>query len=151
MKKFSDVAEQEGNRAAVRALQAWLFLIGKAHTRQIVRYADLAAILGYTDNRPLTPILGHIMFLCQEERLPPLTIIVVSQDGTPGEGFTQVPRDELDWQREQTFGYNWFGLFPPKPTEFKAAWDRAKKTQPNQVSRATSKPEPSAASSAPQS
>lgn len=127
IKAFSEVAGQGDNRAAVRALQTWQVLIGKAHNRQMVRYGDLAATLGYgyDVNLPLIPILKHIAFLCQQERLPPLTIIVVNEDGMPGEGFNQVPRDEIDRQREKTFAYNWFGLFPPTTTEFRSAWDQA--------------------------
>jgi hypothetical protein len=115
----------EINRSAIRALQGWQYLISKARNRQLVRYEDLAGIMGYSDNRPLFPILGHIMYYCDQEGLPPLTIIVVNDDGTPGEGFTQVPREEFDRQREETFAKDWFSIYPPTPEEFTAAWDAA--------------------------
>lgn len=117
----------EVNRSGIRALQGWQYLIPKAHNRQLVRYKELAMIMGYSDNRPLTPILGHIMFYCEQESLPPLTIIVVNDNGTPGDGFTQVPRAEFDRQREETFAYNWFSMYPPSPEDFTTAWDEAHK------------------------
>lgn len=126
IKTFKQAADEvsgtdEGWRSSVRALQAWQFLIGKAYNRQLVKYGEIAKVLGYTDNRPLTHILGQIMYYCQQEGLPPLTIIVVNQDGTPGGGFTQVPRDDFDREREITFAYDWFSIMPPTPHEFDAA------------------------------
>jgi putative restriction endonuclease len=128
MKTFNEVnnSAETGKKAAVRALQAWQFLISKATNRQLVRYGDLAAMMGYEDNRPLTQILGHIMHLCGDEHVPPLTIVVVNQDGTPGPGFTEVSREEFDRKREEVFGYDWFGLVPPTIAEFQAAHDRHK-------------------------
>ncbi len=126
---FNEVIDQnpssdEVNRSAIRALQAWQYLISKAKNRQLVRYGELAGLMGYTDNRPLRFILGHIMHYCQQQDLPALTIIVVNNDGTPGEGFTQVPRDQQsDAQRETTFGFDWFSIYPPTPAEFTQSWD----------------------------
>ncbi|MFH1674857.1 MAG: hypothetical protein ABIF87_15755 [Pseudomonadota bacterium] len=127
---FTDVAEQfgssdEGNKSSVRAIQSWQYLIGKARNRQLVKYSELANLMGYTDCRSLTSILGHLMFFCEQEGLPPLTIIVVNSGGCPGEGFTQVGRNELDIGRERTFNYDWFSVYPPSPEELKAAWDAA--------------------------
>ncbi|MCX5637389.1 MAG: hypothetical protein NTX52_06820 [Planctomycetota bacterium] len=113
------------NRSAIRALQGWQYLISKARNRQLVRYNELAGIMGYKKNRPLNPILGHIMYYCIQEALPPLTIIIVNNDGTPGKGFTQVARAEFDRQRERTFAFDWFSIYPPSPEQFTAAWDAA--------------------------
>jgi hypothetical protein len=113
------------NRSAIRALQAWQYLIPKARNRQLVRYGELAELMGYADNRPLRFVLGHIMYYCQREGLPALTIIVVNNDGTPGEGFTQVPRDQFDAHRETTFGFDWFSVYPPTPAELTQSWDAA--------------------------
>lgn len=128
IRKFADVAEQYGasdggNKSSVRALQTWQYLIGKARNRQLVKYSELANLMGYQDCRPLTPILGHIMYFCQQNELPALTIIVVNNKGAPGVGFTQVRRGQLDSGREETFGYDWFSIYPPSPQELKAAWD----------------------------
>lgn len=124
MKYFNQLTDVAGNgyKSAVKAVPAWLFLIGKAYNRQLIRYTELSNVLGYTDNRPLTPILGHIMYFCQDNGLPPLTILVVNESGQPGEGFTQVSRQELDQKREDTFQYNWHNLVPPTSEEFSTAW-----------------------------
>ena len=115
-----------GEKAAIRALQAWQFLVGKASSRQTVRYGDLAKLMGYTDNRPLSSILGCIMYFCQQNDIPPLTIIVVNKDGTPGEGFSDAAPDEFHKKREEVFLYNWFRIMPPSIKEFHEAWEAAK-------------------------
>ncbi|MBT4484087.1 MAG: hypothetical protein HOC71_10480 [Candidatus Latescibacteria bacterium] len=121
---FSDLVESAatGEKAAIRALQAWQFLIGKANDRQTLRYGDLANLMGYTDNRPLSSILGHIMYFCNQKGLPPLTIIVVNKDGTPGEGFSDAAPDEFHKKREEVFLFDWFGVMPPTIQEFRKAW-----------------------------
>jgi hypothetical protein len=129
VKYFSKVVDSAniGEKSAIRALQTWQYLIGKAFNRQTVRYGDLAKQLGYSDSRPLSPILGQIMFFCQQNELPPLTILVVNKDGTPGEGFTDADPDEFHRCREDVFNYDWYGIVPPKIKEFRKAWERAKK------------------------
>ncbi len=119
----------EVNLSAIRALQAWQYLIPKAKNRQLVKYDELATLMGYANNHPLRFILGHIMHYCQQEGFPALTIIVVNNDGTPGEGFTAVPRDQFDAQRERTFGFDWFSVYPPTPAEFTQSWDAAQRQQ----------------------
>jgi len=127
---FNEAIDQNPNRdevnlSAIRALQAWQYLIPKAKNRQLVRYGELAELMRYPNCHPLTPILGHIMHYCTQERLSALTIIVVNENGTPGEGFTQIPRDQFDAQRETTFGFDWFSIYPPTPAEFTESWDAA--------------------------
>ncbi len=125
---FSDAVNSAstGDKSPIRALQAWQYLIGKAYNRQTIRYEHLAALMGYTDNRPLSPILGHIMVYCQQNELPPLSIIVVNKDGTPGEGFTDAAPDEFHRRREDVFNYDWYSIVPPKVEEFKEAWEASK-------------------------
>ena len=86
---FTDVANaaETGEKASVRALQAWQYLIAKACNRQIAKYDELRELMEYPDNRPLSPILGCIAFFCIQNDLPPLTLIVVNNSGIPGEGF----------------------------------------------------------------
>ncbi len=100
---FNEVADSSKTKAAVRALQTWQYLIARAQNRQLVRYTELAHLMGYTDNRPLTPILGHIMYYCHDQHLPPLTTIVVNRKGTPGPGFTEISRNKFDRSREEVF------------------------------------------------
>lgn len=117
------------NRSAIRALQAWQYLISKARNRQLVKYDELARLMGYTNNRPLRFSLGHIMYYCQREGLPALTIIVVNNGGTPGGGFTQIPHGQFDAQREITFGFDWFSIYPPTPAEFTESWAAAQQAE----------------------
>jgi len=118
--KFDEVTNEApiGRKSAVRALQAWLYLIGKATNRQIVKYNEVSELMGYTDNRPLSPILGCILHFCKQNSLPPLTIIVVNMHGIPGEGLPQGDDAQI---RENVFNYNWFEIIPPTIDDFQNA------------------------------
>lgn len=127
MKYFDDVAKESGGgrKSAVRALQAWQYLIGKAANRQIVKYEELRILMGYPTSNPLASILGCIMFYCEQNELPPLTIIVVNRHGIPGEGFTAEEMEDYHQRREDVFNYNWFKLVPPSIDEFQQARENA--------------------------
>ncbi len=115
---------------ATRALQIWQILIAKASNRQTLTYGMLAQLLGFQGAGVLAPILGHIMFYCQQNSLPPLTVIVVNQKtGLPGEGLTDA---ELNADREAVFNYDWFNLYPPSPEELAAAY-KTGNTHPQSV------------------
>ena len=120
---FDDVVEnaKTGVKSAVRALQAWQYLIGKAANRQIIQYNELRVLMGYSDNRPMGVILGCIMFYCQQNDLPPLTLIVVNQSGVPGEGFSAEALEDYHQRREDVFNFPWFKLVPPTIEEFRQA------------------------------
>jgi hypothetical protein len=123
-KRFSDVVAdaESGRKSVIRAVQAWQYLITKAHNRQIVRYDDVAQVMGYTDNRPLSAILNYIMVYCSQNSLPSLSIIVVNKDGTPGTGFTEISRHDLDRGREAVFACDWYEIIPPTVDEFYEAY-----------------------------
>lgn len=114
-KKFDDQANNapQGERAAIRALQAWQHLIAKAGNRQIVRYKELRDLMHYPNDKPLTQILGDIMYYCQQNDLPPLTIIVVNKSGVPGSGFSAERIEDYHQRREDVFNYPWYEDFPP--------------------------------------
>ncbi len=122
---FNDEVEAAGagQKSQLRALQAWIYLLGKATNRQLVLYPELSAIMGYGDERPLARILGFVAYYCQEHGLPPLTVIVVNRFGEPGGGFPNPDNLSLGQLREQVYGYNWFGLMPPTIDEFEEARD----------------------------
>ena len=125
---FNEVtnAADTGEKSAVRALQAWQYLIAKASNRQIVKYDELRELMEYADNRPLSPILGCVAFYCIQNELPPLTLIVVNQSGIPGEGF---PGEQMaNWHqlREQVFGHPWYRIVPPTVREFRQAYVTAR-------------------------
>lgn len=124
---FDDVTNEAdtGRKSAVRALQAWQYLIGSAANRQIVKYDELRVLMGYPTNNPLASILGCIMFFCEQNDLPPLTIIVVNRRGVPGEGFTAEEMKDYHQRREDVFDYNWFKIIPPTIDEFQEAREHA--------------------------
>ena len=124
---FDDVTNQAetGEKSAVRALQAWQYLIGKASNRQIVQYEELRQLMGYPTSNPLSSILGCIMFYCQHNDLPPLTIIVVNKSGIPGEGFTAEEMENYHQRREDVFNFAWFKIVPPTISEFRQAREQA--------------------------
>jgi alkylated DNA nucleotide flippase Atl1 len=100
-----------------RALQIYLILIGAAKRRETLTYGIVADWIGYSGAGVLDRQLGHIMNWCEENRLPPLTILVVnSKTGQPGVGL--VTPEDFHADRERVFGYNWYGIFPPEVDEF---------------------------------
>ena len=131
MKTFNELVSvaNTGKKSVIRAVQAWQYLIAKATNRQLVRYDELAALMGYSDNRPLSHILNYIMVYCAQNDLPPLTGIVVNKDGTPGPGFTEVSRLDLDRKREEVFSIKWFEIAPPSIQEFENAYQVSKRTR----------------------
>ncbi len=124
---FDDVVEdaETGKKSAARALQAWQYLIGKAANRQIVQYDELRLLMGYANNRPLSVILGCIMFYCLQNELPPLTLIVVNQTGVPGKGFSAEDLEDYHQRREDVFKFSWYKIVPPTMDEFRQARENA--------------------------
>lgn len=116
IKLFSD-----NPTSATRALQIWQILIAKAHNRQIITYGILADMLGFKGAGVLATPLGHIMYYCQQNELPPLTVLVVNKNtGLPGEGLIGA---DLNADRERVFQYDWFGVYPPTPEELRTAYE----------------------------
>ncbi len=106
---------------ATRALQIWQILVSKAHNRQTMTYGALASLLGYEKSYILSGMLGHIMEYCEQNKLPPLTILVVNKEtGLPGVGLTSPTN--LHAEREEVFRYDWFGLYPPTAEELGQAY-----------------------------
>lgn len=101
-----------------RALQLWQVLISAAHNRQVLTYEIVAKRIGLV-SRGLGPHLGHIMRYCENNDLPPLTVLIVKKGrGLPGAGLTTVANPDED--RERVFAQNWFGMKPPTADDFKA-------------------------------
>jgi hypothetical protein len=107
--------------ANYQAQQIWLVLISKAYNRQLTTYREIATILGFEGAGVLANQLGHIMYYCQQNELPALTVLVVNdKTGQPGEGF----ESDIDQNaaRAKVFNFAWYELVPPTPDEFSAAW-----------------------------
>ncbi len=106
---------------ATRAVQIWQILVAKASNRQTLTYGELAELLEFGGAGVLNHPLGHIMRYCQQNGLPPLTVIVVNKDtGLPGGGL-DVPPSEQNVAREKVFQYPWFDIIPPDAEELKKA------------------------------
>lgn len=120
IKKFSDTPTLEA-----RAVQIWQILTGMAYNRQTATYREIADILDYEGAGVLGRQLGHIMFFCAQNKLPALTVLVVNSDtGLPGEGLET--KKDLHIERENTFNYEWFSIYPPTASEFAEAYENAR-------------------------
>lgn len=99
-----------------RAVQIYLILIGAAHRREILTYQMVAERLGYKGSGVLDRQLGHLMYWCDENGLPPLTVLVVNKKtGLPGPGL--ILSADLNADREGVFQFNWYSIVPPTAAE----------------------------------
>jgi hypothetical protein len=107
-----------------RASQIWALLICAARERKTYTYGNVADILGFGGAGVMAPFLGCIMWFCEENKLPPLTVLVVNQGtGLPGEGLSTL--EEVNQDREAVFRFDWFGIEPPQNSHFESV-DRNK-------------------------
>lgn len=119
MAKFFD----QNSSNASRALQIWLILIAKAHNRQTITYGMLADMMGFKGAGMLGGILDYIMKYCDQNQLPPLTVLVENKEtGKPGSGLTTIADSNKD--RLAVFDYNWFNVIPPTIEELREAHQR---------------------------
>ncbi len=103
-----------------RCNQIWTLLVSAALDRKSYTYGDIAEILGFGGAGTMAQFLGPIMWLCEDNEWPPLTVLVVNQDsGLPGEGLTTL--EEVNKDRESVFKFNWFELEPPQNIDFEKA------------------------------
>lgn len=102
-----------------RASQIWSLLVCAARERKTYTYGNVADILGFGGAGVMAPLLGCIMWFCEENDLPPLTVLVVNQDtGLPGEGLSTL--EEVNEDREAVFEFNWFVIEPPQNSDFES-------------------------------
>lgn len=120
LKLFSDRATNEA-----RACQIWQILVGCAARRETRTYQDLVNLLGHDQPKVLAKQLGRIMYYCSQNKLPPLTVLVVNKNtGKPGDGLAlSADRGVL---RERVYQYNWYDLVPPTEDEYQDAWANAR-------------------------
>ena len=113
---------KDGATNRSRAVQIWQILIGSAYRRETLTYKELVRLLGGKNPKVLAKQLGHIMHWCSQNKLPPLTILVVNKGtGSPGGGLTLVAdRGKL---RERVFTFDWYGVYTPSEDEFNEAWN----------------------------
>lgn len=90
-----------------RAYIAWPILTGCAKNKEIITYEEIAKQLNI-HHRAVRYILGLIQDYCLEEKLPPLTILVVNKKTRiPGDGFVAWDVDNVNDGVKKVFDYNW--------------------------------------------
>lgn len=106
-----------------RAVQAWLILVSAAMHRQTLTYELLSVLMyGRKAQGVLDKILGHIAFYCIDNKLPPLTSIVVGKKrGTPG---ADIPIDlrQRDAERERVYAQDWYDIYPPSSDDLQKSF-----------------------------
>ena len=100
---------------AERAYRAWPILTNCAAEGKTITYGGLGALLS-VHHRAIRYVLGLIQDYCLEEKLPPLTILVVNQSGKPGEGFIAYDVDKLEEGMTLVRSCNWSTI--PNPFTF---------------------------------
>lgn len=91
---------------AERAFLAWPILTSHAQKRKTITYKELGDSIGI-HHRVVRYVLGLIQNYCLEEKLPPLTILIVNQAGVPGSGFIAWDVDDYDEGFNKVTEYNW--------------------------------------------
>ena len=133
MKKFNPNTTQ-----LARAVQAWQILVGKAMTRQTITYLDLSRLMYKKEAQGvLGDVLASILFYCNDNDLPILTVIVVGQNsGKPGPGALRDPANmhsttlDIDEERERVYATDWYDIYPPAEAELISANGRLASAPP---------------------
>jgi putative restriction endonuclease len=90
-----------------RAYRAWPILIKTAKDKGKITYSALGKQLDI-HHRVVRFVLGEIQDYCLEEKLPPLTVLVVNQNTEmPGEGFIAWDIDDIETAITKVHHFNW--------------------------------------------
>jgi putative restriction endonuclease len=90
-----------------RASRAWPILTATAANKVTITYGELADRLR-VHHRVISHILSKIQDYCLDERLPPLTILVVGKSNRhPGTGFIAWDTDNLEEGFHRVYEYPW--------------------------------------------
>ena len=95
-----------------RAFRAWPVLIGVAKKRKTITYGELGAAIG-VHHRAIRYVLGVIQDYCLEEKLPPLTILIVNSSGKPGTGFIAYNLRNFEEGLGKVWGFDWNSIQNP--------------------------------------
>ncbi|MBI1918906.1 MAG: hypothetical protein HYS12_29810 [Planctomycetes bacterium] len=102
-----------------RAAQIWSVLALAARNRQVLTYDIVGRLIG-VPRHGLGRLLEPIQSYCLLNRLPPLTILVVSEEtGIPGMGFIaaqNIPRTQVE-----VFAFDWSEHGAPSPERLEQA------------------------------
>lgn len=90
-----------------QAARAWSALTEHAANRSTLTYGKLGQLIG-VHHRSLRHALHLIQNYCLEEKLPPITILVVQASrGRPGTGFIAWDVDDIATGLESVYSYPW--------------------------------------------
>ena len=95
-----------------RAFDAWPILVERATSGKTITYKQLGDAIGI-HHRTVRYVLILIQDFCMEEKLPPLTILIVNQTGKPGDGFIAWDADNFDEGFQKVTKYNWLEVENP--------------------------------------
>ncbi|MEX0739063.1 MAG: HNH endonuclease signature motif containing protein [Pseudohongiella sp.] len=95
-----------------RAYRAWPILIKRAENRSTITYGELGQALGVY-HRAVRYVLGVLQDYCLEERLPPLTILIVNASGRPGTGFIAFDLENFEEGLDKVYDFDWRSLDNP--------------------------------------
>lgn len=96
-----------------RAVQIWSVLALAARNRQILTYDITGRLIG-VPRQALGRMLEPIQSYCLVNNLPPLSILVVSeQTGIPGTGF--IAAQDIPKNQAMVFGFDWLSHATPSP------------------------------------
>ena len=102
-----------------RALQIWSVLVLSASSQRILSYKTLAKLTGLAIQGFAEP-LGRVAQYCKSEGVPPLTVIVVTEEtGMPGEGYPHHNEPlQIFEDQARVFVFDWLGREAPPADKF---------------------------------
>lgn len=89
-----------------RAFRAWPILIQRAKQKRTITYKALGDEIGI-HHRAIRYVLSVIQDYCLEEKIPPLTILIVNASGKPGDGFIAYDLRNFDDGLQEVYEFNW--------------------------------------------
>ncbi len=102
-----------------RAAQIWSVLALAARNRQVLTYEMIESLTGVF-RVGLANCLNPIQAYCLRQNIAPLTVLVVSSNsGLPGEGFTAAT--DIPAAQQSVFSYDWLQHGCPSPDDFDRA------------------------------
>ncbi|SRR5258708_7386800 len=102
-----------------RAAQIWPVLALAARNRQVLTYNMVSKLTGMA-RAGLGQCLEPIQSYCLVHDLPPLTILIVSENsGMPGVGF--IAAQDVPKAQQEVFKYDWLAHGGPAPEKFELA------------------------------
>lgn len=106
-----------------RAQQLWSVLVLAAKNRQVLTY-DLVGKACGVPAAALGDYLRPIQQYCVENRMPPLTSLVVSKEsGMPGSGFSS--DGDVPFAQNEVFNWDWLSKQAPNEDELATAYKNA--------------------------